>query len=385
MGATLDVGEWVSKKGRRPRAPHVTQPRQMACWTKSSVLEGNQLRYGDTSGLLRFKMPKLPADLNGGFPEAFIEKRADEHSPVEQVAGALRTAAVPWSEADVVTFRNNLNKISLTPLKPGDGWIVHGCQGRGGGPLFLDINPRTQPAGEAYPNERLFSYYGYKFEQLCTEGEAAYSTGAPPTVDSTSEFAAVMRIRLGAHRIMMGAEMDCCWEGMEGEAEGAAYVELKTFKTPRHRGQWNTLARLKYPTWWVQSWLAGVSRIGMGERDERGQLVDVQVVSTRQLPKMSAGAGHPWDPWEYVSFADDVLSWMRSQAAASEGQHLTFEYHPDQKRITATVDPDGTLDVLCSFSNGMADESAPPGEAASALSSGQQAQDPEEISCTASW
>lgn len=63
----------------------------------------------------------------------------------------------------------------------------------------------------------------------------------------------------------------------------------------------------------------------------------LQVVSTRQLPKMSAGAGHPWDPWEYVSFADDVLSWMRSQAAASEGQHLTFEYALKQLPCSAPV------------------------------------------------
>eukprot|EP00873_Tetraselmis_striata_P014429 jgi/Tetstr1/434693/TSEL_002520.t1 len=37
--------------------------------------------------------------------------------------------------------------------------------------------------------------------------------------------------------------------------------------------------------------------------------------------------------------------------------------------------------TISNFSNGMADESAPSDEAASALSSGHQAQDPEEISC----
>lgn len=64
---------------------------------------------------------------------------------------------------------------------------------------------------------------------------------------------------------------------------GRASTRLMGFASVR-RGQWNTLARLKYPTWWVQSWLAGVSRIGMGERDERGQLVDVQVGALRLAP-----------------------------------------------------------------------------------------------------
>jgi hypothetical protein len=51
-----------------------------------------------------------------------------------------------------------------------------------------------------------------------------------------AQFAAVMRIRLGQHRIMMGAEMDCC-EAKEAAGEGgaaASYIELKTFKTPEY-------------------------------------------------------------------------------------------------------------------------------------------------------
>jgi hypothetical protein len=38
------------------------------------------------------------------------------------------------------------------------------------------------------------------------------------------------------------------------------------------------MARFKYPTWWVQSWLAGVSKIGMGERNTAGELTNVEVV-----------------------------------------------------------------------------------------------------------
>ena len=49
-------------------------------------------------------------------------------------------------------------------------------------------------------------------------------------MDATSEFTAVVQYRLGAHRVVMGCEIDC------KEGEGAAgdplssYVELKTYK-----------------------------------------------------------------------------------------------------------------------------------------------------------
>uniref|UniRef100_A0A7S1WYA4 Decapping nuclease n=1 Tax=Tetraselmis chuii TaxID=63592 RepID=A0A7S1WYA4_9CHLO len=103
------------------------------------------------------------------------------------------------------------------------------------------------------------------------------------------------------------------------------------------------MARFKYPTWWVQSWLAGVSKIGMGERNTAGELTNVELISTRQLPNMSAQMGSRWNPWEYISFLDDVLAWMRAQTAASPGQHITFEYTPECRAITSSVIANGTL------------------------------------------
>ncbi len=35
--------------------------------------------------------------------------------------------------------------------------------------LFLDIN-KTPDANETYPNQERMTYYGYKFEALCTGG-----------------------------------------------------------------------------------------------------------------------------------------------------------------------------------------------------------------------
>lgn len=63
----------------------------------------------------------------------------------------------------------------------------------------------------------------------------------PEVVDASSEFAALLGLLLGRHRVMLAAEMDCHMDrnadGASGEGAGTgssgqrqpSYVELKTF------------------------------------------------------------------------------------------------------------------------------------------------------------
>ena len=44
-------------------------------------------------------------------------------------------------------------------------------------------------------------------------------------MDANVEFCSVVKTKLGAHRVLMGAEMDCCDETDEGRR---IYIELKT-------------------------------------------------------------------------------------------------------------------------------------------------------------
>jgi hypothetical protein len=75
----------------------------------------------------------------------------------------------------------------------------------------------------------LFTYYGYKFEALCT--------GDDDVVDSTSEFALLLKLRLGQHTLLMAAEVDCLnpeavTENVpfEGPLSTEQFLELKTVK-----------------------------------------------------------------------------------------------------------------------------------------------------------
>ncbi|XP_075264221.1 uncharacterized protein LOC142356142, partial [Convolutriloba macropyga] len=341
---TFDVRQWIAKKGRNAEQLHVSQPYQVACWTKTSINEGRAILYGDKSGLHEYREPALPCDLNSGYPESFIRKPPNDHSPVEQVAKALLSAKVPWKDADVITFRNNLNKISMTVLNKRDEWIIHGCMRDSAGPLFLDIHPREEAEEPSYPNSDRFMYYGYKFEQLCTDTSTSSQSGSA-TVDSTSEFAAVVRLRIGNLRVMMGAEMDCqIPQTSRNSQDLSSYIELKTAKTPTNQRQRNSLLRFKYPRWWMQSWFAGVTRLAVGNRDEQGMLHTIEVLKTTDLPNIAKREGVQWNPWEFINFTNDVLLWMKQQAQASPGKQLTFRYNPGVQGITSEVAADGGLE-----------------------------------------
>ncbi|KAK9828456.1 hypothetical protein WJX72_000086 [[Myrmecia] bisecta] len=329
----FSLHNWQQSQGPVPGELHVSQPRQVTCWTKSSAQDGGKITFEDRSGLLPFQAVQLPANLNDGYPDLYTRKPADKASGVEPVIQAVLQAGLPLSECDVITYRNNLNKICLTPLNPGDAWAVDACSS--GGPLCLDIHKLPQ---KSYPGSDKFEYYGYKFEALCT-GEQQ--------VDATSEFSAVVRIRLGNLRIVMAAEIDCCDPTITGQPAGepdlAAYLELKTTRTPTTQQQDENLKAFKYPRWWLQSYLAGVPRIAVGGRDDAGMLNMIEIVNTRHLPTLSSKAGQKWDPWRLLNFGNDMLTWMRKLAGQHIGQHLHFRYHPEQQQVSCEVVADGTL------------------------------------------
>lgn len=68
-------------------------------------------------------------------------------------------------------------------------------------------------------------YWGYCFESLATEDPRRADGEGIHHIDANVEFCAVMKTKLGAHRLLMGAEMDCCDSTDDGRR---FYVELKT-------------------------------------------------------------------------------------------------------------------------------------------------------------
>jgi RAT1-interacting protein len=232
-----------------------------------------------SAGLLPFAAPALPADLNAGYPAAYVRKpSAGDATPVDHIvraaaagvsgrgaagaagpsggqgsaaAGAAREAGGPvdWASVDVVTFRNNLNKILLTPFAPGAAWALDACAGSpAGATVFLDI-VHTPDSGPRNPNADRFEYFGYRFESLCcpapppaasaSDAGAAGGGGGGEerhgAVDATSEFATVVRLRLGGHRLLMAAEIDC--QARAGRAGGCEELPPPAPRCCRHFGR----------------------------------------------------------------------------------------------------------------------------------------------------
>lgn len=67
-------------------------------------------------------------------------------------------------------------------------------------------------------------YWGYAFENLATENSRDIDEEGKG-IDANVEYCSVIKTKLGAHRIIMGAEMDCCDSTDDGRR---FYVELKT-------------------------------------------------------------------------------------------------------------------------------------------------------------
>mmetsp|Transcript_21324 Transcript_21324/g.46770 ORF Transcript_21324/g.46770 Transcript_21324/m.46770 type:complete len:441 (-) Transcript_21324:127-1449(-) len=332
--ATFDVRGWLEKHQSVGEQVHVSQPREVACWTRTSTLDGGNVLHGDRSGMPSCEAyPSIPADLNEGYPSAYIKKPEGVHPGVEPVVEAISRSGTSWEDCDVCTFRNNLNKIGKTPIDAREPWELDACFTES--TLFLDIREASEAASRRpFPDSDRFCYYGYKFEALCC-GESR--------VDATSEYCAVMRIRIGGLRIMFGAEIDCCdVKGIFRPPGGRAkpqreYIEFKTHRLPQHPGQHKTLLRFKYPRWWLQSWLAGVPRMLVGGWDQGGVLRQMEVIATTDLPKLSARGGHAWDPWQCILFLHAVATWMQRLAKQHPRAMIRLVYRPSDGCIRASL------------------------------------------------
>lgn len=74
-------------------------------------------------------------------------------------------------------------------------------------------------------------YYGYSYEKIATESRLpADHSDRGEVVDPNVEFCSILKTKLGPHRILMGAEIDCYERNAQNQR---VYVELKTSREVR--------------------------------------------------------------------------------------------------------------------------------------------------------
>ena len=257
----------------------------------------------------------MPASLSSGYND-FVPKRDDKAAAEQCLLAAVERYAEQTSRAHFVTYRNNLNKLLATMHCPNDDWCI-GVKRLADQRWLLRVRdtPRRREESDA---QRLMSYFGYRFEALCT--------GHDGTIDANDEYVGLFNCKLGDHRLAVAAEIDCV-------DDSGAYVELKTNKLLASKRLVGTFERFKMFKFWVQSYLVGTPKVIVGFRDE-DELRKVQAFDTLALPGLAAA----WRPQACLGFADAVLTWLRAALDAADGDAYVVTYDPEARAISFDQD-----------------------------------------------
>ena len=276
----------------------VSAPQQIASFARDG---GGRLHIPGTHLLRTFRSPTLPADLAEG-QDAFVAKDDDVGASIDPILQALRSADFRIDrEIHFVSYRNNLNKIMETPYNHRDPWRIH--LRRTQGTIYMDVVKLPERSMQSAADRDKFTFWGYKFEQLCTQDAAAED--GTNAVNANEEFCSVFKIKIGDTRIVLAAEVDCAMPppplpaapaGGAGTARRGEYVELKTSRMIEHPRQQDTFHRHKLLKFWIQSFLGGVPHICCGFRDDAGLVHELRMLKTLEIPRMVRSKANMWDP-----------------------------------------------------------------------------------------
>ncbi|CAI0374267.1 unnamed protein product [Linum tenue] len=274
-------------------------PCELGCYSR---IEGGEVIFTDRNLRLfkRLISEDIGADLNQGF-DTFIEKKDLGSEGFGDLLGCIREKNIPLQNMHFVTFRNNLNKIMQTAYIRHEPWEM-GVHKRNG-VVYLDVHKLPERPQSEFERKRC--YWGYCFETLATE-DPGRADGEPiHHVDANVEYCAMFKTKLGAHRILMGAEMDCCDSTDDGRR---FYVELKTNRELEYHTE-EKFEREKLLKVWIQSFLAGVPYIVIGFRDDHGRLVRTERLRTKDITQRVKMKNY-WQGGVCLAFADEVLCWL---------------------------------------------------------------------------
>jgi RAT1-interacting protein len=303
------------------KCPSFQEPCEIACYSRAS----DGTAYFDDRCLRPFRRHVLEesgVDLNEGF-ETFVEKREDlECHGFGDLLDCIRNKRIPLDNIHFVTFRNNLNKILGTAYNRTDPWEM-GVHKRNG-TVYLDVHKLPERPQTKMDRQR--TYWGYSFEQVATTDPNEGASEDSRIVDANVEYCAVIRTKLGAHRIIMGAEMDCYDNSREGKKY---YIELKTSRELDARSVQH-FEKVKLLKFWIQSFLAGVPRIVIGFRNDGGRLLRTQSLSTREITQ-KVKAKNYWQGGVCLAFADEVLCWL--YGTVKENQDYVLQFSPHSHRL----------------------------------------------------
>ena len=79
------------------------------------------------AGLLSYRSCSTPCSLAEGFPERYVPKPKENSVHVEIILRALKKAGVSFEDFEIISFRNNINKICKTMTDNTASWALDAC------------------------------------------------------------------------------------------------------------------------------------------------------------------------------------------------------------------------------------------------------------------
>ncbi|KAJ3024249.1 UNVERIFIED_CONTAM: decapping endonuclease targeting mRNA [Siphonaria sp. JEL0065] len=357
----------VSRFQRNPtKSAAFRQPKEVACFSYTAQ---RNLLVNNLSALKFYHPIKLDGrsnDLSTGFRDRYIARE----SAIENLDSMLEALKIPASGGEdgsegslltvadrgdgrprFCTWRGIMTKIFVAPYST-DTWELRATLHKG--TLYIMEDPVTSRPTSTFNEStkgKLMTYWGYSFENLSTldtdprfispndliqQERKRVDHGV---VDTHVQFCSIVKTRVGAHDVFMGAEVDCLMTNDEPptqkplpspippEIRQPLYAELKTNRTLTHANHTATFHKNKILKTYFQCFLAGIPKVIVGFRDDRGFVESTRVYKTLEMPRMVREAAHGeavWDPVVCINWADEVLAviWKtlnRANAVLDEG------------------------------------------------------------------
>ncbi|CAK1548516.1 unnamed protein product [Leptosia nina] len=224
--------------------------------------------------------------------------------------------------AKIFCYRGLMTCIACTPYENQEPWKIVAILFRGD--IYLCARYTEQKIAQKKcmtEKDKLFTSWGYKFEQYMLSVKPHLDPNPEVPVDETEEFSLVLTTNLNKHNIIYGAEMDGirCDKKKVDEAPDSfddiikylsdkEFVELKTNRHIERANQDRNFRRFKAKKWWCQSFLVGIETIVCGFRNDDGIVEELKVFNVSDLPKMSRNF---WDPKVCFNFLDTFFTFVK--------------------------------------------------------------------------
>lgn len=278
--------------------------------------------------LRTFTMPPRQASLIEGqysatpFKSIFLSLPDIVHSLLKCGAYTSNDFESEWAEHDpkkVVCEVGCLGAIARSVFQKNSWNIIATIIG---GTIYLDYvsKPRkitrTQTPGQ---------YQGYRFEELCTDGEDT-------SYNANQKYFLITRKDIDQLRLYTNSEIDCKQDiyDMSGNLVRSVHVELKT--RPHHEKKRRKQDRRK--NLWLQCSFAGVEQIFIGTKTADGNYLDSTNMCTLHdlrstIESETTDAVRNSSPTLWLQFLSETLSWMWDVCRQHKRQTILFSFEQE--------------------------------------------------------